>query len=106
MSKYCWDFFLIISVVIALLVPPPVPASNYFPSQTLAETPYEMLVMGDSIVWGQGLEPEQKFTTLVRKDIEGLLGRPVNVVDQSHSGATIKPKWSGSRTRVIIPITS
>ena len=59
-----------------------------------AQTPpkYEMLVMGDSIVWGQGLEEEQKFTTLVRNDVARRLGREVNVVNKSHSGATIRPK--------------
>lgn len=53
---------------------------------------YEMLVMGDSVVWGQGLEPEQKFTTLVKNEIGKSLNREVNVVNKSHSGATIRPK--------------
>src|SRR6267378_4379136 len=52
---------------------------------------YEMLVMGDSVVWGQGLEEDQKFYTLVKNEIGKRLGREVNLVNKSHSGATIRP---------------
>src|SRR5438105_4602172 len=51
---------------------------------------YKMLFMGDSVVWGQGLEDQQKFTTLVRKEIENRLARPVDVVTTCHTGATIR----------------
>jgi hypothetical protein len=53
--------------------------------------PYHILVMGDSVVWGQGLETEEKFSAIVKKRLSLLIGS-VEVMDESHSGATIRPR--------------
>ena len=66
-----------------------VPAASPIPA---SQTPnYEMLVMGDSVVWGQGLPEDLKFYTLVRNELARRMGRDVNLVNRSHSGATIRP---------------
>lgn len=49
--------------------------------------PFEMLVMGDSVVWGQGLKEENKFSTIVSREIEKKSGRTVHILNKSHSGA-------------------
>jgi lysophospholipase L1-like esterase len=56
-------------------------------------TPFHMLVLGDSLVWGQGLPTQDKFHFLIsewiRDDIWNGLGL-VHVDVRSHSGATIE----------------
>ena len=61
--------------------------------------PFEMVVLGDSIMWGQGLPEEQKFYYLVGKWIESeafgnrrKVGQPIV---EAHSGATIFPDGTG-----------
>lgn len=53
--------------------------------------PLEMLVLGDSVMWGQGLREDQKFYNLTRAWLEGELnGRRINVPKvKAHSGATL-----------------
>ena len=55
--------------------------------------PVEMLVVGDSLVWGQGLEEKDKFYTLVadwlRSDAFDSR-REVNLKVKAHSGSTAK----------------
>lgn len=65
--------------------------------QTLpGEPPFEMLALGDSVVWGQGLKEDEKFYTLVARGLEGeMLRRPVRLLVKAHSGATILPDRSG-----------
>jgi len=54
--------------------------------------PFEMLVLGDSIMWGQGLKDEQKFSYRVEQWIRGRLpGIEVHRHVFAHSGARIKP---------------
>jgi hypothetical protein len=55
--------------------------------------PFEFLVVGDSLVWGQGLEEKDKFYSLTA----GWLGndafgtrRDVNLKVKAHSGSTLK----------------
>jgi lysophospholipase L1-like esterase len=54
---------------------------------------FEMLVVGDSLVWGQGLQEPQKFYSLtadwLRSEVFGAR-RVVNVKVKAHSGATFK----------------
>ena len=63
------------------------------PTHGQSARPFEMLVVGDSLVWGQGLEEKDKFYTLfgdwLRKDA---FGRPsdVNIKIKAHSGSTAK----------------
>jgi hypothetical protein len=54
--------------------------------------PFEFLVIGDSLIWGQGLLEEQKFYYLTKQWIknEFLNGRTVNLNVKAHSGSTIK----------------
>lgn len=63
-------------------------------SNPAAQRPFELLVLGDSVMWGQGLEEGQKFYHITRRWLEGVLdGRRVNAPKvKAHSGATILPK--------------
>ncbi len=49
----------------------------------------EMVVLGDSILWGQGLLEEQKASTLVQRRLADKFGRPVRKRVYAHSGATV-----------------
>lgn len=59
-----------------------------------ARRPLEILALGDSVMWGQGLREEEKFYGLTRRWLEGALGgRAVGAPKvKAHSGATILPK--------------
>lgn len=50
---------------------------------------FEMLVVGDSLIWGQGLEEKDKFYTLTQKWLQTELSKQVNLKVKAHSGATI-----------------
>lgn len=50
---------------------------------------FEMLVVGDSLIWGQGLEEKDKFYTLTKNWLETQLNKQVNLKVKAHSGATI-----------------
>ena len=55
--------------------------------------PLEFLVVGDSIVWGQGLDEKEKAYTLIRDWLgHEAFGerRAVNLKVKAHSGATLK----------------
>ncbi len=52
--------------------------------------PYEMIVLGDSILWGQGLAEEQKSSTLVQRWLAEKLSRPVRKRVYARSGATVE----------------
>lgn len=52
--------------------------------------PLNVLVLGDSIMWGQGLEQKEKFTYLLKEWLEQELDRAVNLFVYAHSGATIE----------------
>lgn len=56
--------------------------------------PLEMLVLGDSVMWGQGLKEEVKFYSLTHAWLNSRLGgRPVNKpVVKAHSGAKLFSK--------------
>ncbi len=61
------------------------------PSKDNSE-PFELLVIGDSLVWGQGLEEKDKFYSLTKNWLENDLfdkSRKVNLQVKAHSGATI-----------------
>lgn len=48
-----------------------------------------MLVIGDSIMWGQGLRDDEKFSSRVKCWLQEKLDRPVAVHVEAHSGAVI-----------------
>lgn len=56
----------------------------------MLERPFEMAVLGDSILWGSGLEEEQKLWTLVRRWLEEQ-GESVRVRVLAHSLAVVEP---------------
>lgn len=61
-------------------------------SSPLQGRPFEMLVLGDSIMWGQGLKEEQKFSYQVAEWIKARLpGIDVHRHVFAHSGARIEP---------------
>jgi len=60
-------------------------------SQTAKDQPLNLLVLGDSISWGQGLRDEHKASYLVKAWLEQQTGREVLQTIQAHSGAVIGP---------------
>jgi lysophospholipase L1-like esterase len=68
-----------------------------FSSVAYAQAPKEplnLLVLGDSISWGQGLRDEHKASYLVKRWLEQQTGREVRQTIQAHSGAVIGPSES------------
>lgn len=57
-----------------------------------AERPFRFLVIGDSLIWGQGLEEKDKTYTTVADWLrsQAFPGREVDVKVKAHSGATIR----------------
>ena len=55
----------------------------------IAERPFNVLAIGDSIVWGQGLPTEAKFTSRTRDWLEQRVQGPVTLTVFAHSGAVI-----------------
>lgn len=70
-----------------------VPRSNGSPMPVvIPDRPFEIVAIGDSVMWGQGLRTDQKFTEKVRKQISVLLGNhQVNLHVFAHSGGRITP---------------
>lgn len=63
------------------------------PAGFFQERPFEFLVIGDSVIWGQGLEEKDKFYSLTADWLRReAFGRPreVNLRVKAHSGATIR----------------
>ncbi|HBB94740.1 MAG TPA: hypothetical protein DC054_05060 [Blastocatellia bacterium] len=54
-----------------------------------SDRPVNVLVLGDSISWGQGLKDEHKASSLVKSWLEQQTGREVRQMIQAHSGAII-----------------
>jgi lysophospholipase L1-like esterase len=50
---------------------------------------FHMVVIGDSIAWGEGLNREEKYSCLVAKWIHKELGRPVDVTVYAHNAAKL-----------------
>src|SRR6266404_6423100 len=74
-----------------------------------ADDPLQMLVLGDSIMWGQGLKPEQKFSWRVKCWLQEKTGREVKQTVFAHSGALISadpasaPKFKSNDGEVNLP---
>ena len=58
-------------------------------SQRAKDGPLNLIVLGDSISWGQGLKDEHKASYLVKSWLEQQTGREVRELIQAHSGAVI-----------------
>ncbi|MGH9871824.1 MAG: SGNH/GDSL hydrolase family protein [Pyrinomonadaceae bacterium] len=54
-----------------------------------AGDPLQMLVLGDSIMWGQGLRDDEKFSTRVKCWLQEKTNREVKLHIEAHSGAVI-----------------
>ena len=65
-------------------------------SQAAKDQPLNLLVLGDSISWGQGLRDEHKVSYLVKNWLEQQTGREVQQTMQAHSGALIGPSESST----------
>jgi lysophospholipase L1-like esterase len=64
--------------------PPPVRAQ--------ADAPFRLVVLGDSIMWGEGLPEADKFSTQVQNWlVRQLSPRPVTRQVRAHAGAVIRP---------------
>src|SRR5229473_1117716 len=53
--------------------------------------PFRMVVLGDSILWGQGLPLEDKATTTAQRSLGTRLSRPAILEMFAHSRAVITP---------------
>lgn len=73
------------------------------------ENPMQMLVLGDSIMWGQGLKPEQKFSWRVKCWLQEKTGREVQTRVEAHSGAhllgasPVPPRFKSNDGEVNLP---
>lgn len=79
----------LLALTILILITSAPAAANCFDK---AEPPGEalhMLVLGDSIMWGQGLRDEEKFSSRVKCWLQDKINRPVSVHVEAHSGAVI-----------------
>jgi len=59
------------------------------PTATASDRPVNVLVLGDSISWGQGLKDEHKASSLVKSWLEQQTGREVRQMIKAHSGAIV-----------------
>src|SRR5947208_15627271 len=58
-------------------------------AQTTSESQLNMLVLGDSILWGQGLKEEHKAWYHVKVWLQQTAGREVREKIEAHSGALL-----------------
>ncbi len=76
------------------------------------ENRLNMLVLGDSILWGQGLREPQKSWYRVKCWLQGTTGRIVDVVVKAHSGAIVErspghtQSYSSPNGEVNLPLPS
>ena len=76
-----------------------------------AGEPLEMLVLGDSIMWGQGLRPEEKFSWRIKCWLQEKTNREVRQTVFAHSGALIAgatetPRFKSDDGEVNLPYPS
>jgi lysophospholipase L1-like esterase len=70
-------------------------------SNTNKNRPFEILVLGDSIMWGQGLLENEKFYNIVKNWLQKDVLKEQRLINppwvEAHSGATIFPETDASR---------
>src|SRR6266550_640364 len=76
-------------VVLFLLTAPAASAQCANEFKSSAAAPLQMLVLGDSIMWGQGLREDEKFSSRVKCWLQEKTNREVEVHVEAHSGAVI-----------------
>src|SRR5438067_3924629 len=74
-------------------------SSVYAQTVKSAERPLNVLVLGDSILWGQGLKEEHKAWHQVETWLEQTIGREVRTKIEAHSGAVIGSSESSPEDR-------
>jgi len=77
-------FLVVVTAVSSLLS-----SAVYAQSVKSAERPLNLLVLGDSILWGQGLKEEHKAWHQVETWLEQTTSREVRAKIEAHSGAVI-----------------
>jgi lysophospholipase L1-like esterase len=80
---------ILASVVFLILTSTVARADCVSQVQLAADDPLHMLVIGDSIMWGQGLRDDEKFSSRVKCWLEEKTRREVKVHVEAHSGAVI-----------------
>ena len=73
----------------------------YAQSVPSADRPLNLLVLGDSILWGQGLKEEHKAWRQVESWLEQTTGREVRAKIEAHSGAVIGSAESSTDTSTV-----
>lgn len=74
----------------ALVLTASIALGQTVPASSQSKRPIQMLVIGDSILWGQGLKTERKTWYLVKLWLEQTTGRKVVERIKAHSGAVIE----------------
>jgi lysophospholipase L1-like esterase len=76
-------------LLVFVVVSAPSAVADCLNKRVLDADPLHMLVLGDSVMWGQGLREEEKFSSRVKCWLEEKLDRKVTVHVEAHSGAVI-----------------
>lgn len=64
-------------------------ASLANPLRRDAESDLKVVVLGDSVMWGNGLPVNEKFVGLFSQELANLTGRKVRLISYAHSGARL-----------------
>src|SRR5258706_14043044 len=86
--SYSTKVFLLAALAASLLVST-IPTYGQNAPPVADDTYFNLLVLGDSIAWGQGLREEHKAWYLVKTWLEKNIGRQVREREEAHSGAVI-----------------
>jgi lysophospholipase L1-like esterase len=87
---------LFLGVLVLFLLPASALAAGCPDEDKLSgSAPLHLLVLGDSIMWGQGLREEEKFSSRVKCWLQEKTDREVKVHVEAHSGAVISGTSSG-----------
>lgn len=87
------SLLIILSTILAMSEPasswPSVTDHFILPPGGQKANAFHMVVIGDSIAWGNGLNTEEKYYYLVAEWLQKTLNKPIDVTVYAHSGATI-----------------
>jgi lysophospholipase L1-like esterase len=72
-------------------------------SVTVQARPFNIIAIGDSVMWGQGLNEQNKFTRKVANWLQGEIGKAVNLRNIARSGAVTYPD-AGPSSREDAPL--
>ena len=74
-------------------------------SLTLVVRPFNIVAVGDSVMWGQGLADNSKFVTKVRQWLQSQLGKDVRMLSFARSGAVFGPFGSVDEARFVAELS-